>query len=461
MKTKLIPKFQNPSGPLTEDDFSQRIEDIKYPNGYYLHEQVVTPSRTYTGTLPQEAMWEQFQQSQRNAQRKDARDNYTIQHNMSQTGSNIAKGVFEAASIPASFNPVVGGVLGATYGAAAAKDIADNGLNWGNGLQLGLSALPLGRSAYKGFRYAWDALPKRANFVGYGINPADTPLGNRFAIDSGLYPDFSKMTRAEKIQYLKTQQELAQRVDQTRTMDALRMTKDRLRNGGFDRLEKTIEDDYTGKSQEILGLAAGQDKNAKIVQDLIKNQRKTILNSKPTKGTAQEVTKIANYPLDAHDAGTGVLGGLYSWFKDAPRNLQSLQKANKGLAHEFAHYVYMPFSFPKGFNPKATNSVEIAKYFTGGTRFPNTGEIAARGTQLKNYFGLKEGEQLTKDMWDYAARHYAADVADNNMTQFFLSGSNKYPYHPLFLQWLNKHAPVVGTGITVTGGIPKTTNSNE
>ena len=76
---------------------------------------------------------------------------------MSQTGANIASGVFNTLMVPASFNPVVGGVLGATYGATAAKDMADNGVNWGNGLQLGLSALPLGRAGYRGFRYAWDA----------------------------------------------------------------------------------------------------------------------------------------------------------------------------------------------------------------------------------------------------------------------------------------------------------------
>ena len=92
----------------------------------------------------------------------------------------------------------------------------------------------------KGFKHPSEAL------VGKGVNLAETPLGSRTAIDSGLYPNFSKMTRAEKIQWLKTQQELAQRVDQARNLDALRMTKDRLRNGGFDRLEKALIDDYSG-----------------------------------------------------------------------------------------------------------------------------------------------------------------------------------------------------------------------
>ena len=187
MKTILIPKYQNPSGPLTENDFSQRIEDIKHPNGHYLNETVVTPDRNYTGTLPQEAMWEQFRESQRNAQRKNAQDNYTIQHNMSQTGADIAKGVFEAASIPASFNPVVGGALGAVYGATAAKDIKDNGLNWSNGLQLGLSALPLGRAGYKGFRYAWDALPNPEWYRNALLDVTTRPLGTYRAIKNGQY----------------------------------------------------------------------------------------------------------------------------------------------------------------------------------------------------------------------------------------------------------------------------------
>ena len=285
--------------------------------------------------------------------------------------------------------------------------------------------------------------------VEYGVNPADTSLGKQFAVDSGLYPDFSKMTRAEKIKWLKTNQELAQRVDQARTLDALHLTKNRLRNGGFDRLGKALIDDYSGASQNILGVAAGQRNNAKIVYDWIKNYRQEILKRNPTKGSALEVQKKEQWSsLNNENAGVGVLSRFYSWFKDAPRGLKGLQKSNKGAAHEFAHYTYVPFSFPKGFDPKAAGSVEIARYFTGGNRFPNTGEIAARGTQLKNYFGLKEGEQLTPEMWNYARRHYVSDIANNNMKDFFVSGSNKYSYHPSFLQWLNKHAPAIGAGIT-------------
>lgn len=52
-------------------------------------------------------------------------------------------------------------------------------------------------------------------------------------------------------------------------------------------------------------------------------------------------------------------------------------------------------------------------------RYLDAKEIAARGSQLKNYFGLKKDEKLTGDMLKYAAEHYSKDVFDNNMQQLF------------------------------------------
>lgn len=52
-------------------------------------------------------------------------------------------------------------------------------------------------------------------------------------------------------------------------------------------------------------------------------------------------------------------------------------------------------------------------------RYLNASEIAARGSQLKNYFGFKRDEKLTGDMLKYASEHYSKDVFDNNMQQMF------------------------------------------
>ena len=74
----------------------------------------------------------------------------------------------------------------------------------------------------------------------------------------------------------------------------------------------------------------------------------------------------------------------------------------------------------------------------------NSTEVAARFTQLKNYFGLKEGEPITKEMWDYAKQNYVKDThLDNTMTEFF----NMVLPEKLqeFLDWGNKNAPVPAT----------------
>lgn len=40
--------------------------------------------------------------------------------------------------------------------------------------------------------------------------------------------------------------------------------------------------------------------------------------------------------------------------------------------------------------------------------------------QLRNCFGLKEGEPFTKEMWDYAKRHYIHDMqGTNDIIEFF------------------------------------------
>lgn len=55
-------------------------------------------------------------------------------------------------------------------------------------------------------------------------------------------------------------------------------------------------------------------------------------------------------------------------------------------------------------------------------------EQTARGTQIKNYYGLNEGNQdITPAMWEYARRNYVKDTGiNNNMTE-----------------WLSNNAPVI------------------
>lgn len=73
----------------------------------------------------------------------------------------------------------------------------------------------------------------------------------------------------------------------------------------------------------------------------------------------------------------------------------------------------------------------IPKYFENGL------EVAARGSQIKDYFGLTDSHQkITPEMLKYAAKHYVDDVDDNNMTQFF----NGIKDWDEAAKWLSKYA---------------------
>lgn len=294
--------------------------------------------------------------------------------------------------------------------------------------------------------------PYKSNLTGRGAHPSETPLG----VNTNLYPDFSKLTRSEKIQWLKTQQELAQRVDQARNLDALRLTKDRLRKGGVDRIKNAFLNDKVGINEE--SNIVPMDKNTKLyIYRQILNPK--ALSEKPVKGTASDITKeLRNrgyegtlFPEDGGIGGTGL--GYSDVPRNSPQEFSAIRKGLKGAAHEFAHYFYWPISRPKGIHFFGRS----AQYLSGQEVGAGSGEIAARGTQLKNYFGLKEGEKLTPVMWDYAKRHYSSDVG-TNLEDLFRMVNTKSPEYPLFIKWINKHAPILTTGITVTGALNSINN---
>ena len=109
------------------------------------------------------------------------------------------------------------------------------------------------------------------------------------------------------------------------------------------------------------------------------------------------------------------------------------------IAHEWQHVLDNIYRYHlrdllvdgkiPGFNNDAR------EYFIGnyGT------ELAARGTQLKNYFGITDSylQKITPDMLKYAKEFYVKDTGlDNNMTEFF-EGITDYDE---FAKWLSKAA---------------------
>lgn len=72
-----------------------------------------------------------------------------------------------------------------------------------------------------------------------------------------------------------------------------------------------------------------------------------------------------------------------------------------------------------------------------------TVDEATRGTQIKNYYGLNEGNQdITPAMWEYARRNYVKDTGiNNNMTEWLNSVDERDII--AFTKWLSKHSPAI------------------
>lgn len=77
------------------------------------------------------------------------------------------------------------------------------------------------------------------------------------------------------------------------------------------------------------------------------------------------------------------------------------------------------------------NKEKLIKYFKQG----DSTELAARGAQLKNYFGLSGDQKITPKMLRYARRFYLADGRMNNHMDVFFDGITDYDK---FADWLNQ-----------------------
>lgn len=214
--------------------------------------------------------------------------------------------------------------------------------------------------------------------------------------------------------------------------DAVKLTKDRLNNGGFSRLEKA--------HNSVLSKTA--DTNPVLKSD------DAPLTYTPKRKMELLDTEVYEVPSLARTGNPNHIGVSNSEmgpviYSDRPSIYRGKQATSDISAHEFSHYVYTPGkTIPKeDFMPVKGYS----KYFNGF----NSTEVQARGTQIKNYFGLTEGEPLTAEHLKYAAEHFVKDRGyDNGMTEFFKSIKN----WDNVAKWLNDNSPaVLPIGLTIGG----------
>lgn len=192
--------------------------------------------------------------------------------------------------------------------------------------------------------------------------------------------------------------------------DGFKLVKYRLWNGGFDRLEKYGD-----------------------IPRYSPNLRTDILNSTP---------KIETSATLGEQPGIGLYRQSYSVNKDVMDKLTDAQAQDVG-AHELVHYMYRPSK-----EQEAELAYNVRQYFKRPEgrdyfRQSRATEQTARGTQIKNYYGLNEGNQdITPAMWEYARRNYVKDTGiNNNMTEWLNSVDERDI--SAFVKWLSNNAPVI------------------
>lgn len=143
-------------------------------------------------------------------------------------------------------------------------------------------------------------------------------------------------------------------------------------------------------------------------------------------------------------------------YEKALKDWEVFSKNNNALAHEFEHFVHSPdIPMPESaVDPRYITPYGKRHYFT----LSNNTELAARFSQLKNYFGLNEGEVITPEMWEYAKKHYIEDTgADNNMSDFF---NLKIDNIQQFLDWGNQNALTLAMPVAIGSAITPNKNEN-
>jgi flagellum-specific peptidoglycan hydrolase FlgJ len=242
-----------------------------------------------------------------------------------------------------------------------------------------------------------------------GAKHLATPANNSLLVDmSGVTPrplsEFSSLSDAELAKLLPDY------AHPNWQGDGFKLVKERLWNGGFDRLEKYGD-----------------------ISRYSPQQRTIILNSNP---------KIETSVTLGEQPGTGTYRETYSINKDVLRDY-TLQQSSDVKAHEMVHYMYRPSK-----EQEAELAYNVRQYFKRPEgrdyfRQSRATEQTARGTQIKNYYGLNEGNQdITPAMWEYARRNYVKDTGiNNNMTEWLNSVDERDI--SAFVKWLSNNAPVI------------------
>lgn len=122
-----------------------------------------------------------------------------------------------------------------------------------------------------------------------------------------------------------------------------------------------------------------------------------------------------------------------------------------GISHELDHAVYLntPEETIKELSGKVDDWFDSSRIEDKGVRdyVSKPMELLARGTQIKDFYGLTDNaEKVTPEMLKFAARHYADNVMDNQMTEFF----NGIKDWDKAAEWISKYSTATLPAIAVS-----------
>lgn len=235
--------------------------------------------------------------------------------------------------------------------------------------------------------------------------------------------------------------------------EPLDLHSDRLIKGGFDNIPATVN----GKTKFRVGRNAWDyrspsqfynvhyyDREPQQYLDNMVQDMHVVNDENP----ADLLYKVANYAKDTDAQATASSGniyigkdGMFKIFNEYGGNPKNIRRV---ISHEVDHAIHIPAEPPRGFD-----TGHIDKHISQPGYFSNKNgtELAARGSQLKDYYGLDDpNQEITEDMLRYAAENYVKDTKlDNNMGLFFKSITDWKEA----AKWLSKYATIAGVPITI------------
>ena len=218
--------------------------------------------------------------------------------------------------------------------------------------------------------------------------------------------------------------------------------------------------DYTRQYNPSAGYVSGTDPLGEfVVGNAVLNKPLQLVGRATEYGLAKAGNKWARVISKTIDKGTplveplpnnvgwGPRQSIHDTDTDAPTKLTLYNPERWDAVYEGApelvHYMYRPSK-----EQEAELAYNVRQYFKRPEgrdyfRQSRATEQTARGTQIKNYYGLNEGTQdITPAMWEYARRNYVKDTGiNNNMTEWLNSVDERDII--AFTKWLSKHSPAI------------------